>query len=111
MRAVLNCAPITRSYRGAGKTIVDLDTIIMINRVSNEVPPGVPRLTNKPFLTINGILALELVSISGTSACQPWRSFPLKRLTVCPKLLFTKNTNVISAGNLNFMSKIYLIYK
>src|SRR5690606_12482989 len=35
-----------------------------------------------PSRTINGLMASGLLSISGTSTCQPARSVPLNRLTV-----------------------------
>lgn len=44
-----------------------------------------PRLTNNPFLTMNGFLALGFLSISGTSTCHPVKSFPLNRLLDCAK--------------------------
>src|SRR2546426_2006948 len=43
-------------------------------------PRGSPRLTSIPLRTTNGLRTRALVSIAGTSTCQPERSLPLKRL-------------------------------
>src|SRR5262245_44001772 len=42
-------------------------------------PPGLPRLTRRPLRTMNGEAAVGFLSRAGTSACQPARSWPLKR--------------------------------
>src|SRR5437870_950230 len=46
-------------------------------------PRGSPRLTSIPLRTMNGLRTRALVSIAGTSTCQPERSLPLKRLCGC----------------------------
>src|SRR5437016_2491372 len=46
-------------------------------------PRGSPRLTSIPLRTMNGFRTRALVSIAGTSTCQPERSLPLKRLCGC----------------------------
>src|SRR5436190_20129308 len=59
-------------------------------------PLGSPKLTSIPLRTMNGFFADALVSISGTSACQPLRSLPLKRLTVLYCWDLHERLNVIS---------------
>ena len=43
-------------------------------------PPGVPRLTSIPSLTMKGFRVSGFESMAGTSICHPDKSDPLKRL-------------------------------
>src|SRR5712671_703391 len=65
-------------------------------------PLGIPMLTSIPLRIMNGFFADALVSISGTSACQPLRSFPLKRLIVLYCWDLQEKLNAISIATTIF---------